>query len=140
MSARSAVGARRCARFGGGGVQGGAQEVWRGMKRSSGRAERAGMAIYHLSTKPVSRAMGRSATAAAAYRSGELVHDLTTDQVFDYTRKRGVEHAEIVLPTAAARADINWARDRQALVECRRGRRETKGRAGGAGVRGCTAA
>ena len=73
------------------------------------------MAIYHLTTKPVSRAAGRSATAAAAYRSGELVHDLTTDQVFDYTRKRGVEHSEIVLPTAAARADINWARDRQAL-------------------------
>ncbi len=73
------------------------------------------MAIYHLSTKPVSRGAGRSAIAASAYRSGELVHDLTTDQVFDYTRKRGVEHSEIVLPTAAARADINWARDRQAL-------------------------
>lgn len=73
------------------------------------------MAIYHLSTKPVSRGAGRSATAAAAYRSGELVHDLTSDEAFDYTRKRGVEHSEIVLPTAAARADINWARDRQAL-------------------------
>jgi hypothetical protein len=73
------------------------------------------MAIYHLSMKPVSRGAGRSATAAAAYRAGELVHDLTTDQVFDYTRKRGVEHSEIVLPSAAARADINWARDRQAL-------------------------
>jgi len=35
--------------------------------------------------------------------------------VFDYTRKRGVEHTEIVLPTEAARQDINWARDRQAL-------------------------
>ncbi len=73
------------------------------------------MAIYHLSVKPISRAGGRSATAAAAYRSGELVHDVTSDEVFDYTRKRGVEHSEIVLPTAAARADINWARDRQAL-------------------------
>ena len=73
------------------------------------------MAIYHLSVKPISRAGGSYATAAAAYRSGELVHDLTSDEVFDYTRKRGVEHSEIVLPTAAARADINWARDRQAL-------------------------
>jgi hypothetical protein len=73
------------------------------------------MAIYHLSVKPISRAGGRSATAAAAYRSGELVHDLTSNEVFDYTRKRGVEHSEIVLPTAAARADINWARDREAL-------------------------
>jgi len=32
----------------------------------------------------------------------KLVHDLTSDEVFDYTRKRGVEHSEIVLPTAVA--------------------------------------
>jgi hypothetical protein len=73
------------------------------------------VAIYHLSVKPISRSGGRSATAAAAYRSGELVHDLQSDETFDYTRKRGVEHTEIVLPTAAAKQDINWARDRQAL-------------------------
>ena len=73
------------------------------------------MAIYHLSTKPVARGVGRSATAAAAYRSAEIVEDHTTGQVFDYTRKRGVEHAEIVLPTECARQDINWARDRTAL-------------------------
>jgi hypothetical protein len=73
------------------------------------------MAIYHLSVKPISRGAGRSATAAAAYRSGELVHDVTSDEVFDYTRKRGVEHSEIVLPASAAKLDINWGRDRQAL-------------------------
>ena len=73
------------------------------------------MAIYHLSVKPISRADGRSATAAIAYRAAERVQDLSTGETFDYTRKRGVEHAEIVLPTAAVRADINWARDRQAL-------------------------
>ncbi len=73
------------------------------------------MAIYHLSVKPVSRGGGRSATAASAYRAAELVHDQSTGQTFDYTRKRGVEHAEIVLPTEAARRDINWARDREAL-------------------------
>ena len=73
------------------------------------------MAIYHLSVKPVSRGGGRSATAAAAYRAAELVHDHTTGEAFDYTRKRGVEHTEIVLPTAAAKRDINWARDREAL-------------------------
>jgi hypothetical protein len=44
------------------------------------------VAIYHLSVKPVSRRGGRSATAAAAYRSAELVQDQTTGQVFDYTR------------------------------------------------------
>lgn len=73
------------------------------------------MAIYHLSVKPVSRGAGRSATAAAAYRAAELVADARTGEVFDYTRKRGVEHAEIVLPTAVAKRDINWARDRQRL-------------------------
>jgi hypothetical protein len=63
----------------------------------------------------VSRGKGRSATAAAAYRAADKIHDLTTAQVFDYTRKRGVDHTEIVLPTEAAKRDINWARDRQAL-------------------------
>lgn len=73
------------------------------------------MAIYHLTVKPVSRKAGRSATAAAAYRAADLVHDHTSGETFDYTRKRGVEHAEIVLSTAAAQQDINWARDREAL-------------------------
>jgi ATP-dependent exoDNAse (exonuclease V) alpha subunit len=73
------------------------------------------VAIYHLSVKPVSRAGGRSATAAAAYRSGSEIADRTTGQVFDYTRKRGIDHSEIVLPTEAAKRDINWARDRQSL-------------------------
>ena len=73
------------------------------------------MAIYHLSVKPISRSDGRSATAAAAYRSAGRIEDATTGQVFDYTRKRGVEHAEIVLPTEAAQRDINWPRDRTAL-------------------------
>jgi len=46
---------------------------------------------------------------------GELVHDHTSGEVFDYTRKPGVEHSEIVLPTEAAKRDINWARVREAL-------------------------
>lgn len=73
------------------------------------------MAIYHLTVKPVSRKAGRSATAAAAYRAAELVQDRSSGEVFDYTRKRGVEHAEIVLPAECVRRDIQWARDREAL-------------------------
>ena len=73
------------------------------------------MAIYHLSVKPISRGAGRSATAAAAYRAADIVRDVSAEETYDYTRKRGVEHDEIVLPTAAAARDINWARDRQAL-------------------------
>jgi hypothetical protein len=73
------------------------------------------MAIYHLSVKPISRAQGRSATAAAAYRSCSLVRDERTAELHDYTRKRGLEHAEIVLPTSAAKRDIQWARHREQL-------------------------
>ena len=73
------------------------------------------MAIYHLSAKPVRRSAGRSATAAAAYRAGTEIADQRTGQTFDYTRKQGIEHTEIVLPSSAARQDINWPRDRAAL-------------------------
>jgi ATP-dependent exoDNAse (exonuclease V) alpha subunit len=73
------------------------------------------VAIYHLSVKSVSRGEGRSGTSAAAYRAADLVHDDVTDQVFDYTRKRGVEHSEIILSSRAAQQDINWPRNRQDL-------------------------
>ena len=65
------------------------------------------MAIYHLSIKTVGRSEGRSAAAAAAYRSGGKIADQASGLTFDYTRKQGVEHAEIVLATNAARQDIN---------------------------------
>jgi hypothetical protein len=73
------------------------------------------MAIYHCQVKPVSRAKGQSATAGAAYRSCSKIRDERTGEVFDYTRKRGLEHSEIVLSTQAAKRDIQWARDRSQL-------------------------
>jgi ATP-dependent exoDNAse (exonuclease V) alpha subunit len=73
------------------------------------------LAIYYMTTKHVTRGRGRSATAAAAYRVAGKIFDHTSGETFDYTRKRGVEHTEIVLPTEAAKHDINWARNRQAL-------------------------
>lgn len=73
------------------------------------------MAIYHCSIKPVPRAKGRTATASAAYRTASRIEDERTGQVFDYSRKRGVEHTEIILPTEAVRRDIQWARDRSRL-------------------------
>mgnify|MGYP006142940621 CR=1 FL=1 len=69
------------------------------------------MAIYHLSVKAVSRSAGRSATAAAAYRSGEKIIDDRTGEIHDYTRKGGVESADIVLPDGAPM----WATDRTKL-------------------------
>lgn len=73
------------------------------------------MAIYHLSVKPISRGEGRSATSAAAYRSATRIKDERTGNVFDYTRKRGVEHTEIIVPSQQDTASPEWAQDRQAL-------------------------
>ena len=44
------------------------------------------------------RSKGRSSTAAAAYRAGEKITDERTNIEHDYTKKRGVEHTEIVTP------------------------------------------
>lgn len=56
------------------------------------------MAIYHCSAKGISRGVGRSATAAAAYRSGERIIDERTGEVYDYSKRTGVEHTEVILP------------------------------------------
>ena len=69
------------------------------------------MAIYHCSVKPISRATGRSATAAVAYRAGAVIEDTRTGVVHDYTRKQGVLATGITLPEGAP----EWARDRAAL-------------------------
>lgn len=70
------------------------------------------MAIYHCSMKPVSRSTGRSAVAASAYRSATQMTNERDGITHDFTRKQGVEHAEIVLPDGS---DAEWARDRSAL-------------------------
>ena len=69
------------------------------------------MAIYHLSVKAISRSAGRTSTAAAAYRAGVEITDARTGEVHDYTRKRGVVSADLVLPEGAP----EWAADRSAL-------------------------
>jgi ATP-dependent exoDNAse (exonuclease V) alpha subunit len=73
------------------------------------------MAIYHLSVKPISRAGGRSATAASAYRSATRIRDEQTGEVFDYSRKRGVEHSQIILPEDKESSAPQWMRDREQL-------------------------
>lgn len=57
------------------------------------------MAIYSASVKPVSRGVGRSATAAAAYRNAEKIIDERTGEVHDYTRRSGVEHTASFAPS-----------------------------------------
>ena len=54
------------------------------------------MAIYHCSTKMISRGTGRSAVAAAAYRAGEKLINNRTGLTHDFTRKNGVVHSEII--------------------------------------------
>lgn len=71
------------------------------------------MAIYHFSVKTISRANGRSATAAAAYRAGEKIHDDRTGETFDYTRKSGILVSAIVTPHTVVTPD--WANDRERL-------------------------
>lgn len=56
------------------------------------------MAIFHASTKSISRSAGRSAVAAIAYRTACRLVDERTGQVHDYTRKGGVLSTEILLP------------------------------------------
>ncbi|HEU5375740.1 MAG TPA: MobQ family relaxase [Ktedonobacteraceae bacterium] len=56
---------------------------------------------YHCSVKPISRSSGRTAVAAAAYRSGECLHDKQLHKTYDYTRRRGVEASFIVAPEKA---------------------------------------
>ena len=56
------------------------------------------MSNFHAHLKSISRADGRSATGAIAYRSGEKILDNRTGNEFDYTRKKGVEHSQIFFP------------------------------------------
>src|SRR3546814_6420043 len=58
-------------------------------------------AIFHLAVKVISRAAGRSAVAAAAYRAGERLHDERLDRDHDFRARSGVEHSEIMLPENA---------------------------------------
>jgi hypothetical protein len=69
------------------------------------------MASYHLAVKTVKRSAGRSATAAAAYRSGGVIACDREGRVHDYSRKAGVEDAFVLAPDGAP----DWARDRAAL-------------------------
>ena len=59
------------------------------------------MAIFHFSVQVISRAAGRSAVSAAAYRAGERLHDERLDRPQDFRARSGVEHSEIMLPEGA---------------------------------------
>jgi len=56
------------------------------------------VAIYRLSSKSISRSKGQSAVASASYRSAEKLYDERIKKQFDYSKKHGVSHTEILLP------------------------------------------
>jgi hypothetical protein len=68
------------------------------------------MAIYHLSMQIISRSKGQSAVAAAAYRSGEKLHDERTDEHKFYARNVQPENM-ILTPSNAP----EWMKDRNRL-------------------------
>lgn len=75
------------------------------------------MAIYSCSIKSISRSNkgggggGRSIIASVAYADGEKLTNLWTGEVYDYTRKQGVESSAIYLPDDAPK----WAMERETL-------------------------
>ena len=82
------------------------------------------MSIFHLTVRSVSRASGRSAVAAAAYRAGERLLNARDGRVHDYTGKPVLE-AFIMTPDTAP----SWAADRSQLwnaVEATEKRKDAK--------------
>lgn len=69
------------------------------------------MAIFHFSAKVIGRGTGRSAVAAAAYRSASRLEDERLGRHHDFTNKAGVVHSEVMLPEGAPER----LRDRETL-------------------------
>lgn len=69
------------------------------------------MAIYHFSVQIISRSNGSSSVASAAYRSGDKLKDERMGKIHDYSRKKGIEYSEILVPSNAP----YWAKDRERL-------------------------
>ena len=63
--------------------------------------EQSAMAIYHLEAKVISRGVGRSAVAAAAYMSCSRIFNDYDGVQHDYTRKHGLVYEQVILPPQA---------------------------------------
>lgn len=74
------------------------------------------MANYHLTTKNISRASGKSCVASLAYRSATKLIDHQTGENFDYLNKPFVQHVVILLPENAP----SWIQD--IVKECKASR------------------
>ena len=65
------------------------------------------MAIYHFSTKVISRSTGRTAVGAAAYMSCSAMTSEYDGIHHDYTRKAGLGYAQVFVPDKAPREWLN---------------------------------
>lgn len=63
------------------------------------------MAIEYLNLDVQQRSRGQSATAKAAYNSCSSIHDDRTSITFDYKRKSGLQHSEIIFPDGMTPVD-----------------------------------
>ncbi len=59
------------------------------------------MAIYHFEAKVITRGIGRSVVAAAAYASCSKIYNDYDGVQHDYTRKQGCIYSEVFLPSNA---------------------------------------
>ncbi|RYF11869.1 MAG: Ti-type conjugative transfer relaxase TraA, partial [Deltaproteobacteria bacterium] len=83
------------------------------------------MAVPHISVQIIGRSQGRSAVAAAAYRSAERLVDERLGRTSDFSRKQGVVHTEILAPEGAP----VWVHNRATLwnrVEAAENRRDAQ--------------
>ncbi|MBT8339503.1 MAG: Ti-type conjugative transfer relaxase TraA [Desulfatitalea sp.] len=69
------------------------------------------MADYRLHANVITRSKGASGVAAAAYRSCAIIRDDRQGITFDYSKKKGLAHSEILAPSNAQ----PWMLDREKL-------------------------
>jgi len=74
------------------------------------------MAIFHFHAQIIGRSGGRSAVAAAAYRSGSRLYCQRTGTSYDYRRKADVIKTGLLAPTIHAPPSApDWVHQRQIL-------------------------
>lgn len=65
--------------------------------------------MFHLSTKPIKRSEGRSATASAAYRAGCKIEDNRTGLKHDYSKKQGIVKTDCFIFSNGQKLNIDRA-------------------------------
>ena len=67
--------------------------------------------MVHIATKAISRKVGQSAVACAAYRAGDVLDDAKYGKTHNYGKKSGVMSSDIVLPFALKALGVSVDRE-----------------------------